>query len=712
MRAAKSTCWRGTLSAAALAVFASHAPAASAGTADFRLTVLHTNDTESQLIDAGTGLEDFGGAARAKSLARKLRREALRVTADIDSPSGPIGRNDVGVVMLSSGDNYLAGPEFNASLDHGVPYYDTIAMEDIGYDVFAIGNHEFDFGPDVLENFIAGFQKPVPFVSANLDVSNEPGLQALADQGRIAPSTVLTVAGRRVGIVGATTPSLPFISSPRAVIVNAVLPAVQSAVDDLTNQGVDIVILISHLQSISEDLDLAPMLRDVDLMIAGGGDELLANPGTPLVPGDEGQVFGTYPMWATDANGVQVPVVTTSGNYKYVGRCVAEFDVDGNLVNVGGPSGPVRVVTGDYPDAVTPDPSVQTRVIDPVVAYLDDLATTVIGTSEVDLDGVRANVRTRETNEGDLIADALRWQATELAGAFGQPVPQVALQNGGGIRNDNVEPAGNLSELQTFDMVPFANFVSIVPSVPRDQFKEILENAVSRVEFVDGRFAQISGFSFTWDPAGTGQQLDADGNVVVAGTRVTEVVLDDATVIVTGGVVQPGAALDVATINFLAASGDQYPFRGAAYTTLGVTYQQAVSGYITDGLSGVVTDDDYPLGGEGRVVELGAGARTPARGTTSATVGRFATQAPFPNPSLGPTSIDFVLPHQAPVSLRVLDVRGRVVSTPIAATLAAGRHTADWDGTDRAGRAVGAGVYFLELRAGKEARTSKVLVVR
>ena len=68
------------------------------------------------------------------------------------------------------------------------------------------------------------------------------------------------------------------------------------------------------------------------------------------------------------------------------------------------------------------------------------LAADVIATSEVDLDGRRDNVRFRETNEGNLIADSQLWQATQSAAEFGLQPPDVALQNGGGIRNDSIIP--------------------------------------------------------------------------------------------------------------------------------------------------------------------------------------------------------------------------------------------------------------------------------
>jgi 5'-nucleotidase len=483
-------------------------------------------------------------------------------------------------------------------------------MDLIGYNAVAIGNHEFDFGPDVLADFIEGFVGPLPFVSANLDFSLEPNLQRFVDDGTIVKSVVVVERGERIGIVGATTPALPSISSPRNVIVDPdVVGTIQAEIDRLEWRGVDKIILISHLQDIDGDLALAPLLTGLDIMVAGGGDELLANPDDLLVPGDAGSEFGPYPLFATGGDGAVIPVVTTNGNYKYVGRLVVGFDQQGRVTALDTDnSGPVRV-SGVAPDAVPPDPDVEAQVVAPVADFVAALSANIIGFSEVDLDGRRSpGVRTMETNEGNLIADSLRWQAEQLAASFGVPTPDVALQNGGGIRNDSIIPAGNITELDTFDMVPFANFVSVLPDIPRSQFKEILENAVSRTQAGDipggtGRFAQISGFSFEYSATGTAQVLDGDANVIVPGTRVETVTLDDGTPIVTAGAVVAGPDLTVATIDFLARGGDQYPYRGASFTTLGVTYQLALSNYITDELGGLISGADYPEGGEGRITE-------------------------------------------------------------------------------------------------------------
>jgi 5'-nucleotidase len=374
--------------------------------------------------------------------------------------------------------------------------------------------------------------------------------------------------------------------------------------------------MISHLQDIEADILIAAVLSGVDIMVAGGGDELLANPDDLLLPSDgPADIAGPYPMMAVDSDGHDVPVVTTSGQYGYVGQLTVGFDDGGVVLTVDDDrSGPIRVVSSDFADGVNPNGSLKARVVAPVEVFVADLAADVIGTSEVDLDGTRSGVRDAESNEGNLIADALFWQATQLAGDFGVPTPDVALQNGGGIRNDSIIPAGDITELDTFDMVPFPNFVSITPDIPRAQFKEILENAVSRIAPAaapagTGRFAQISGFTFEFDTTGTAILIATDGTVLVPGTRVQEVLLDDGAVIVTGGVVQAGPDLTVATIDFLARGGDQYPYGGAPFTSVGVSYQQALSNYIQapsgdGGLNGLISSAQYPEGGAGRITQL------------------------------------------------------------------------------------------------------------
>ena len=114
------------------------------------LMVLHNNDGASQLVDLGPGLKDFGGVARFFAAVQREGQDSSLVA----------GKS--GVIMVSSGDNSLAGPEFTAGLRKGI-FYDALALDPIGYDAIVLGNHDFYFGPEVLTNFIKQVIAKLPF---------------------------------------------------------------------------------------------------------------------------------------------------------------------------------------------------------------------------------------------------------------------------------------------------------------------------------------------------------------------------------------------------------------------------------------------------------------------------------------------------------------------------------------------------------------------
>jgi 5'-nucleotidase len=632
------------------------------------LTLLQNNDGETKLISAPSSA-DFGGVARFKALMDKLRAEAMQ------------GSGKRVVVTLSSGDSFIPGPQFNASFDKGVPFYDSIAMRLMAFDAVAIGNHEFDLGPDVFADFISGFEGTTKFVSSNLDFSEEPLLQAFVHQGILVKSHIIKKDGERIGVVGVTTPLLPAISSPRNVTVDPnYVKTIQDEINYLQSNKVNKIIIFGQLQGINEDIALAAQLQGVDIIISAGGQELLANPGNALVPGDT-TIFGPYPLYATGGDGAKIPIVTTNGDYKYIGRLVVSFDKEGRIVGVDPSSGPVRV-SGVAPDAIAPDPEVQTQVVDPVQSYINNLGQTVVATSEVNLEGRRSpGVRTQETNLGNLMADSLLWQANQLAADFGAPQAEVALQNGGGIRNNTLIPPGNITELTINNIAPFLNFVSITPNFPPAQFKELMENAVSAIPVADGRFGQIAGFTLVYNPAGTAQVVDNSGNVLTPGNRVVEIRLDDGRYIVQNGAVVPNApAVNIASIDFLARGGDQYPFRGAPFIRLGATYEQALRNYIVTGLGGVIRAADYPEGGEGRITTGTASTTLAAPSAPDAPVTTEPTAEPTTQPSAtdtptaepGPTdtatpepsSTDAVTPDATPADTATPEATPTDTATP------------------------------------------------
>ena len=188
-------------------------------------------------------------------------------------------------------------------------------------------------------------------------------------------------------------------------------------------------------------------------------------------------------------------------------------------------SGGLIPVTAD----VLEDPDVKT-IIEPYATELTARMSEVVGTTLVALEGRRTQIRTQETNLGNLVADMMRWAA-------GSDV-QIALENGGGIRWHLLFPAGPITRGDVYTLLPFANTL-VMMDLTGAQIKLALENGVSKYPSADGRFPQVSGLRFTFDPTKpVGSRVV---NVWVGGTPLVETVV-----------------YRVATNDFLAAGGDGY----------------------------------------------------------------------------------------------------------------------------------------------------------
>ncbi len=225
-------------------------------------------------------------------------------------------------------------------------------------------------------------------------------------------------------------------------------------------------------------------------------------------------------------------------------------------------------------------------------------AATIIGQTEVALDARRLTVRYVEANVGNLAADALVWQASQSS-----LNPTIGLQNGGGIRGDVIyfpsatpSAATDITDADVFALLPFPNYVGVVNSVSVSDLLLALENAVSNSAPGDtgssGRFLQVSGLRFSWDPS------------AAAGSRIIDAVLEDATPLINDGVVVSSMLLNIATIDFLANGGDFYSmFIPYSFTSSGVLYRDSLTDYIQNSLRERITAADYPVGGEGRILQ-------------------------------------------------------------------------------------------------------------
>jgi 5'-nucleotidase len=607
----------------------------------FTLNLLHFSDGESSLLTRTAPVSpattpetlfDYSGVGLFADLIDRQRNAS---STDFD-------------LLVTAGDNYLAGVQFEASLrlPSGQPFYDTRALELFNIDVGGIGNHEFDFGPDVLARFIdpdgdgVGFR---PFVSSNLVIPDDSPLKPLIQPSAIVTKTVSGVE-ERVGVIGVTTPLLRSISSPGNIgtigdtsanpgfqdLVNLI----QSEVNDLTTQGIDKIVLVSHLQDINEERALATRVQGVDIIVAAGSDTRLANPDDPLLPlpGETG--VPSYPLVFDSATGTQVQnlaqvtgtptlIVSTDGEYKYLGNLQVEFDA-GKIVNILEPaSGPKR--NTDL-DGLTPRADLVSEVQVPVENFVDQLQQSVIGVTNVPIDSVRANVRAKSTFGGSLIADAIRDAARDGATDSGFDATNilVGIQNGGGIRNDRqFAPGDEITVFDTFDVLPFSNFVTIVQDITGEELLSILERSVSGQTAPDtgggGQFLQLSGLEVVYDVTQPAQVATAAGVITNPGARIQSIFLapeNDRVGQFIYDVTKSGFQLpstqslfDLATIDFTARGGDNFAaFAGipeSRKTILGgVTYQKALENYITEDLLGIIDAADIPNGEGVRVRDI------------------------------------------------------------------------------------------------------------
>nr|WP_305852518.1 ExeM/NucH family extracellular endonuclease [Verticiella sp. GG226] len=510
-------------------------------------------------------------------------------------------------LILSGGDNFIPSPFMTAGADPSlvdVLGYSGLARPDIaihnalGVQASVIGNHEWDLGSSVFADAISAsgaFPGALfPYLSANLDFSGDSairdkvvdaGQNAEDIGGKIAASTVIEQGGEQIGLVGATTQRLLSLSSPNGTTVQgnpsgddmALLAGqLQLEIDALREQGINKIILMAHLQDLANEKELAGLLSGVDIILAAGSHVAMGNDGNTPYPGRE--FAESYPFVAQDADGNNTLIVSTDGEYSYLGRLVVDFDADGNVVldsldpTVSGAfastEATVEEVYGDRIEEAFADGSKggQVREItDAVGAVVAEKDGTIYGYTNVYLEGDRAFGRGQEVNLGNLSADANAW--VSQAAAQGEDAILLSIKNAGGIRasigavdgggnktapiaNDSLgKPAGGISQLDLENALRFDNKLMVF-----DTTAQGLLNILNGVSLNPGAggFPQIGGFQFSYDrtlPAG--QQIREVSVTDVAGVKHA---------LVADGVVVAGApaTISVVTLSFVAGGSDGY----------------------------------------------------------------------------------------------------------------------------------------------------------
>jgi len=560
-------------------------------------------------------------------------------------------------IFLSSGDNYIPGARYEAGNDDSMSTVsgvnvpgngraDIAMLNAMGLQASAVGNHDLDGGTEEFASIIAvdetypGAQ--FPYLSSNMifaDDTNtaplvvEDGQTASTIPNSLASTTIIEVNGERIGIVGATTPTNEVITSTGDITV---LPAndstaelaaiIQTKVDQLTATGINKIILLAHMQTISIEKELATLLKNVDIIVAGGSNTLLADSTDRQWAGDT--VVDNYPLLLKSASDEDVALVNVDGDYKYLGRLVVGFNADGELIT----SSIDEDESGSYitDDTMVTSLSANANAdVDAIVDAVNDIIvaaeSNILGHTTVFLNGTKSEVRSEETNLGNLTAEANLWYA-KLADSS----VQVSIKNGGGIRanigyaaypagSTSVEDliyyppaaypnagkeAGDISQYDLQSSLAFNNSLSTL-AITAAELKEILEHTVSDIDATDvtgyggGKFPQIAGMQFTFDATLTAAEYDADtGALITAGLRVTALSVDtdgDGTfddVVVENGNVQGDdtRSFNMVTLSYLGTGGDGYPFPCTDDSCSNQTPLESNMGASDPGLASFATD--------------------------------------------------------------------------------------------------------------------------
>ncbi|SOC05132.1 5'-nucleotidase [Rhodobacter sp. JA431] len=474
------------LSSAALVLMAGTAQA------DYTLHVLHTNDLHSRIesinkYDSTCSAEDetegkcFGGIARVAAKVAEMRADLA-------------GEN---VILLDAGDQFQGSMFYTTYKGKDTAEF----MSAIGYDAMAVGNHEFDDGPEALAAFVDAV--PFPLVSGNLDVSRSDLLK-----DRIHGMYVLEVGGEKIGIISALATDTVETSSPGPnVLFQDEIESLKADVAALEAEGVTKIIAIPHTGFV-KDQEIAAAVPGLDAVVGGHSHTLF---------GEGGEA---YPTMVGD-----VPVVSAYAYSKYLGHLVLTFDDAGHLKSATGE--PILLDA-----SVTPDPVLAARVAELAVP-IAEVREEVVAEAAAAIEGAREVCRAGECAMGNLVADAMLDRVKDQG-------ISIAIANGGGLRA-SIE-AGPVTMGEVYTVLPFQNTLSTFEA-KGSVILAALENGVSEIEEGAGRFPQVAGLKYSFDPAAP------------VGSRISDVMV---------GAGEAWAPLDleasygVVTNNFMRGGGDGY----------------------------------------------------------------------------------------------------------------------------------------------------------
>ncbi len=385
------------------------------------LTILQIND-----VYATAPVDGRGGLARVATLKKRLA--------------------DAGRTPLL----ILAGDFLSSSVESSIFKGEQMiaALNAAGLDIATLGNHEFDFGADVLIQRMreARWQW---LVSNVIDTNTGKPI------GGAAPYIVRQFGPLKVGFIGLclTSSEITKDNLNHTRLVDP-LEAAAEYLPILKREGANVIVAVTHL-AFATDRALVERFPEIDLVV--GGHEHY------LITAMENRTL-----------------ISKAGSDA---RDIARIDIKRQ------PSGLVERFFELLPitDAIPDEP----RTAEVVASYERRLGTElekIVGTTRTPLDGVSVRLRASETNLGNLVADAVRADAGT----------DVAIVNSGGIRGDRIVPAGPLTRRTLLTFLPFGNVITTL-RVPGRIIVDALNSGVSKLPASAGQFPQVSGLTMVVD---------------------------------------------------------------------------------------------------------------------------------------------------------------------------------------------------------------------
>ena len=513
--------------------------AAKAAAPGSNVVILFTNDVHCGVNDNIT----VKGLAEMKCALEAAGKQVLLVDCGDALQGGAIG-------TLSSGE------------------YIIDIMNELGYDAAIPGNHDFDYTVDQFINLTA--RARFPYVSANFVRADGTPL--------LDPYVIIEADGAKIAFVGATTPRTLITSTPvyfqnekgeyiysfcQDSSGETFYSAIQSAVDSARGEGADYVFLLAHL---GIEAECAPYMSTDVITHTTGIDAVLDGHSHSVIKNEQ----------VKNAIGKNVPLCSTGTKLANIG-CLTineNGEINTTLINDNG--------VGSFMDGIN--------------AQFDELLNTVIAHTDFRLyitdpgTGERM-VRSKETNLGDICADAYRY----ISGA------DVAIVNGGAIRDEI--PAGDITYGQIISVYPFGNEMCVVEITGRELL-DVLEYSVSKLPGEFGGFLQVSGMSFTVDlsvESGVVQDAESMFSCVDGERRVKDVIVGD----------EP---LDPEKVYTLSCHSYELKDKGDGYSMFAdnnflmdsvMIDNQVLISYIIDCLGGVVGKDYADPYGQERITIIG-----------------------------------------------------------------------------------------------------------